>query len=83
VLAFILTATIALSPNDKEIRAEQELMRRIEETSLAAPPMVVPAPVIQSRPQPGTAASRARHGRRQAQSGEPLSPQLRPRILTQ
>jgi hypothetical protein len=83
VLAFILTATLALSPDDKEIRAEQDLMRRIEQTSLAEPALAVPPPVIQSRPQPGTAASRARHGRRQAQSGEPLSPRLALRMLAQ
>jgi NO-binding membrane sensor protein with MHYT domain len=36
VVAFILTATLALSPDNEEIRAEQELMQRLERASAAA-----------------------------------------------
>jgi NO-binding membrane sensor protein with MHYT domain len=65
VVAFILTATLALSPDDEEIRAERELMQRIEQAGefgpgvaarVAAPPAAAPA----------RAVSRASQARRQA-----------------
>ena len=44
VTSFVLTATIALSPNAAELTAEAELMRKIDTAS--AQPSVVRAPVI-------------------------------------
>jgi NO-binding membrane sensor protein with MHYT domain len=74
VLAFILTATLALSPTEQEMRAEQELLQRIEMASAGL--SAAPAPVA-SRPDlamPGPVVSRATQARRQAQSGDPLAP---------
>jgi NO-binding membrane sensor protein with MHYT domain len=72
ILAFILTATLALSPTDIEMRAEAELMQRIEQASAArvANYGAVAAPARQNMP--GQAVSRATQARRQAESGEPL-----------
>jgi NO-binding membrane sensor protein with MHYT domain len=73
ILAFILTATLALSPDEKEIRAEQELLQRIEQASagLSAAPARAAAPGYTA---PGQAVSRGTQARRQAQSGDPLAP---------
>jgi NO-binding membrane sensor protein with MHYT domain len=76
ILAFVMTATLALSPSDAELRAEAALMQRIEELrddhdgrggQDAAPP-----PVPAQR-WPGNAVSRATQARRQAENGEPFS----------
>lgn len=74
VVAFILTATLALSPTEQEMRADQELLARIEQANaevLAPGQAIMPqrAPVY-----PGQAVSRATQARRQAESGEPISP---------
>jgi len=65
ILAFILTATLALSPDDEEIRADQELMQRIEQAGggAAAVPARIAAP--QGGP-PARPVSRASQARRQA-----------------
>ena len=70
VVAFILTATLALSPDDEEIRAEQDLMERIGLAGQgAAQPERIPA-----APQaaPAHAVSRAAQARRQAGRDEQL-----------
>jgi NO-binding membrane sensor protein with MHYT domain len=84
ILAFILTATLALSPTGDEMREEQELQVRIER-SLAAidrnqatgpgPGLTAPGPQRLSVPvQPGHVASRAAQARRHGDSAEPLWP---------
>jgi NO-binding membrane sensor protein with MHYT domain len=74
ILAFIMTATLALSPTDEELRADAALSQRIEDirTDRQARPATVapPAPRL-----PGSAVSRATQAHRQAQSGEPYSRQ--------
>ncbi|HTP16364.1 MAG TPA: MHYT domain-containing protein [Streptosporangiaceae bacterium] len=67
ILNFILTATIALSPNDDEIRADADLMQRIAQTGAdpSAPAHSVSPGAAAKRP--GSAASRAIEGRRQAE----------------
>ncbi len=73
VLSFILTATLALSPNDAEIRADAALLERIEHArgELARQGVAVPpSPVSQQLP--GSAISSAAQGRRQAENGEPF-----------
>lgn len=76
VLAFVMTATLALSPNDEELRADAELMQRIEDVRdgrhghRTAPP---PGPVIPAQQRPGPAVSRATQERRQSQAREPFS----------
>jgi hypothetical protein len=70
VVAFILTATLALSPDDEEIRAEQDLMERIGLAGQgAAQPERIPA-----APQaaPAHPVSRAAQARRQAGRDEQL-----------
>jgi Bacterial signalling protein N terminal repeat len=69
ILTFIVTATIALSPTDTEIRAEQELMRRIS-TARAAKAGDPAAPYLPApaAPRPVTAISRAVQARRQAEA---------------
>ena len=47
---FVLTATIALSPNEEEMTAEAELMRRID--SLRGQPPAEPAPRPAAPPEP-------------------------------
>lgn len=79
IVAFILTATLALSPTDEEMREDAELLQRISRAG-AGPPAPAPA-MIPNRPEvlyPGPAVSRATQARRQAESGEPLTPRLRP-----
>jgi NO-binding membrane sensor protein with MHYT domain len=75
VLAFIMTATLALSPTDEELRADAVLMQRIEdirdgrsESPVAVAPPMVPA---QRWPGPGPAVSRGTQARRQAQTRKP------------
>ena len=69
ILAFILTATLALSPTDEELRAEEALQQRIEYASggavTAQPPR---APATPTSRWPGPVASRATQARRQAQA---------------
>ena len=65
VVAFILTATLALSPDNEEIRAEQELMERLERAGAAAAPVQVTVAASATAP-PGSVASRASQARRQA-----------------
>jgi NO-binding membrane sensor protein with MHYT domain len=74
ILAFIMTATLALSPTDEEIRADAALLQRIEaaQGSRDAYP-VAAAPAAQPAQYPGTVISRAAQARRQAQRGEPYS----------
>lgn len=65
VVAFILTATLALSPDDEEIRAEQELMQRIEQASDSA--VAEPAGFMAAPPgAPARAVSRQAQARHQA-----------------
>jgi len=73
LLAFILTATLALSPTDQEMRADADLMQRIEQASLARATPVTDA-TGPLPPWPGQAVSRGTQARRQAESGEPLRP---------
>src|SRR5271165_2485324 len=75
ILAFIMTATLALSPTDEELRADAALMQRIEAAQGgrdAEPVRSIPVspPAVRL---PGTAISRATQARRQAQSEEPYS----------
>jgi NO-binding membrane sensor protein with MHYT domain len=75
ILAFIMTATLALSPTDAELRADAALMQRIEalQGARGSAPAAVVVPPAQRRP--GSAVSRATQARRQAESGEPYSRQ--------
>jgi NO-binding membrane sensor protein with MHYT domain len=70
ILAFIMTATLALSPTDEEIRADAALLQRIEATQVGPVGAVVVPPVPSAR-QPGSVVSRAAQARRQAERGEP------------
>jgi NO-binding membrane sensor protein with MHYT domain len=72
ILTFMVTTTIALSPTDTEIRAEDELMSRISAARAAAePPAPFLPPPAAGRPVP--AISRAVQARRQAESDKRLS----------
>jgi NO-binding membrane sensor protein with MHYT domain len=80
ILAFIMTATLALSPTDEELRADAALMQRIEAYQGGEDAQPVGGiPVVGSAPPrlhlPGTVVSRATQARRQAESGEPYSRQ--------
>jgi NO-binding membrane sensor protein with MHYT domain len=75
ILAFIMTATLALSPTDEEIRADAALLRRIEAAQGGWDGQPVSAGGVSPVRQPGTVISRATQARRQAQNGEPYSPQ--------
>jgi NO-binding membrane sensor protein with MHYT domain len=70
VLAFIMTATLALSPTDAELREDAALMERINSATaaLSAPPATTP---VQGANWPGQAVSRATQARRQAEAGQP------------
>jgi NO-binding membrane sensor protein with MHYT domain len=70
ILAFIMTATLALSPTDEEIRADAALLQRIEATQVG-PVGAVGVPPAPSVRQPGSVISRAAQARRQAERGEP------------
>jgi hypothetical protein len=74
ITAFILTATLALSPTAVEMREERELQERIEQAMAAINQNqdtgVVPAPRIE----PGSAASRALQARRHGDSRDSIWP---------
>jgi NO-binding membrane sensor protein with MHYT domain len=70
ILAFIMTATLALSPTDEEIRADAALLQRIEATQVG-PVGAVGVPPAPSVRLPGSVISRAAQARRQAERGEP------------
>jgi NO-binding membrane sensor protein with MHYT domain len=72
ILAFIMTATLALSPTDAELRADAALMQRIEDVRGGTPDYPVAAMPAPAR-MPGSVISRAAQARRQAQNGEPYS----------
>jgi NO-binding membrane sensor protein with MHYT domain len=75
IVAFILTATLALSPTDIEMRAEAELLERIGQAAASYSAQAGgPAPAPAAPPLPGHAVSRATQARRQAgSSGSSLS----------
>ena len=73
VVAFILTATLALSPDDEEIRAERDLMQRI---GLAGDAAAVPARIAAAPDGPARAVSRTVQARRQAGAGPELPREL-------
>jgi hypothetical protein len=73
VVAFILTATLALSPDDEEIRAEQELMQRI---GLAGSGAAAPGRVPALPDGPARAVSRTVQARRQAGTDRELPREL-------
>ena len=64
ILAFIMTATIALSPSSEEMREDAELLQRIAATQSGAYP--APPPAAAPRPQhwPTQAVSRGTQARR-------------------
>ena len=71
ILAFVLTATLALSPTDEEIRADTELMTRIDQVAGQRPDGQAAAPLTgpggpRWRP---VATSRAAQARRHAGDG--------------
>ena len=74
ITAFILTATLALSPTAAEMREERELQARIDQAMAAISQNqqtgVVPAPRIE----PGQPVSYTVQARRQADSGESIWP---------
>jgi NO-binding membrane sensor protein with MHYT domain len=73
ITAFILTATLALSPTAVEMREERELQDRIER-SMAAIGQNQEAGVVPPRTESGNAAGRAGQARRQADSGDSIWP---------
>src|SRR5215469_10191615 len=78
ILAFIMTATLALSPTDEEIRADAALLQRIEAAQgdrVGDPVGAAPIPQAPPVRAPATVISRATQARRQAQRGEPYSRQ--------
>ena len=66
VLAFIMTATIALSPSDVELRADAALMQRIEAARDDAYPPTGPTPTRSHQQWPSQAVSRGTQARRAA-----------------
>jgi NO-binding membrane sensor protein with MHYT domain len=84
VLAFIMTATLALSPTDDEMREDAALMARISTAGSGTPAPAAPPPAHTSH-WPGQAVSRATQARRQAETGQPpfTPPQLSARQLRQ
>ncbi len=80
ILAFIMTATLALSPTDEELRADAELMQRIEASRAGQDAQLVDGVTVAGSAQPSahlprTVVSRAMQARRQAENGEPYSRQ--------
>ncbi len=71
ILTFIVTATIALSPTDTEIRAEGELMSRI--AARAAADNSAPQRPSAAARRPVTVTSRTVQARRQAESDKRLA----------
>lgn len=76
ILSFIMTATLALSPDDAELRADAALMQRIQAAREGEPSRPAGPGHAASPPQrwPGHAVSRATQARRQAENGEPFLP---------
>jgi NO-binding membrane sensor protein with MHYT domain len=72
ILAFAMTATLALSPNDAELRADAQLEQRIADARLAREGPGQHA-AVRSQRWPGHAVSRATQARRQAENGEPFT----------
>jgi Bacterial signalling protein N terminal repeat len=76
ILSFILTATLALSPSDAEMRADAALLERIELARENEPGQRIagaPARPVPAQRLPGPVISRAAQARRQAENGEPYS----------
>ncbi len=73
ILAFILTATLALSPSDQEMQAEADLMQRIEAAG-AGQPRTVAGPVQAVPGDAGHSASRNGRARRQGDSADSIWP---------
>jgi NO-binding membrane sensor protein with MHYT domain len=65
VLAFIMTATIALSPSGDEMREEAELLRRIEAIQAGSQP-IAPMPPTAADPRAVRVVSRGTQARRHA-----------------
>jgi len=74
ITAFILTATLALSPTAVEMREERELQERIEQAMAAISQNQQAGTVPQPRAEPGQAVSRAMQARRQADSEDSVWP---------
>jgi NO-binding membrane sensor protein with MHYT domain len=70
ILAFIMTATLALSPTHEEIRADAALLQRIEAAQGSSYP-VGAVPQSGAVQQPGTVVSRGMQARRQSRREEP------------
>ncbi len=73
VLAFILTATLALSPSEAELREDAALLERISTASAGLPGQAA-APRPASPHWPGQAVSRATQARRQSESASRRPP---------
>ncbi|HSR85257.1 MAG TPA: MHYT domain-containing protein [Streptosporangiaceae bacterium] len=73
ILAFIMTATLALSPTDEEIRADAALLQRIEAAQGGMNGQTGGAGPLPSAVQSATVISRATQARRQAEREEPYS----------
>jgi NO-binding membrane sensor protein with MHYT domain len=73
VLAFILTATLALSPSEAEMREDAALLERINTASAALNGRGTPPSATSQWP--GQAVSRATQARRQAESASRRPPQ--------
>jgi len=71
ILAFAMTATLALSPNDAELRADAQLERIADARAAREGPGQHAA--VPSQRWPGHAVSRATQARRQAENGEPFT----------
>ncbi len=71
VLAFIMTATLALSPTDQELRADAALQERIETMAAGPVAATLPARSATEARWPGPAGSRATQARRQAEARQP------------
>jgi hypothetical protein len=70
ITAFILTATLALSPTAVEMREERELQDRIERAMAAIDQNQHSGLVPPPRVEPGQAVSRAVQARRQAEGDQ-------------
>jgi NO-binding membrane sensor protein with MHYT domain len=74
ILAFILTATIALSPSSEEMREDAELLQRIAATQNGAYPATPPAAPPRPQHWPTQAVSRGTQARRQGASPDRPAP---------
>jgi NO-binding membrane sensor protein with MHYT domain len=70
VLAFIMTATLALSPTDAEMREDAALMARINSMNSAPLTHAIP-PQVPASQWPGQAVSRGIQAQRQAEADQP------------